>query len=214
MQCIICKKTKPISDFYFRHDRNKYRPECKECFSRISQINYQKRYGNNSDLEKAKNRSKSKRWKMLNKDKITKYERRLRKTNVTYKLRKNVSRSIHYYLIENGGYKTGKSIFNFLPYSILDLKLHIENQFEPWMSWENYGSYSTNSWNDNDVTTWTWQIDHIIPQSTFGYITMKDSAFNECWDINNLRPLNSKQNLMDGVSKKRHKKLITASTKQ
>ena len=79
-----------------------------------------------------------------------------------------------------------------------DLKNHIENQFELWMNWENHGIYNKNMWNDNDPQTWTWQIDHIIPHSTFKYTSMEDQTFKDCWDRSNLRPLSAKQNIKDG----------------
>lgn len=34
---------------------------------------------------------------------------------------------------------------------------------------------------------------------------VEDENLKKCWDLNNLRPLNSKQNLIDGVRKTRHK---------
>jgi hypothetical protein len=54
------------------------------------------------------------------------------------------------------------------------------------------------TWNDNDLTTWTWQIDHVIPHSKFNYISMEDREFQDCWVLNNLRPYSAKQNILDG----------------
>ena len=45
------------------------------------------------------------------------------------------------------------------------------------------------TWNDNDQSTWTWNIDHIIPQSTLPYTSMDDEIFKKCWALENLRPL-------------------------
>jgi len=80
-----------------------------------------------------------------------------------------------------------------------DLKKHLESQFEEWMNWDNYGVYRVDGWDDNDSTTWTWQIDHIIPHSSFKYSSMEDEEFKKCWDLSNLRPYSSKQNIIDGV---------------
>jgi hypothetical protein len=91
-----------------------------------------------------------------------------------------------------------KSITKFFNHnSINDLKLHIEKQFESWMTWENHGVLNKN-WKDNDSTTWTRQIDHIIPQSTFHYTSMDCQEFRNCWSLNNLRPLSALQNIKDG----------------
>ena len=94
---------------------------------------------------------------------------------------------------------------SFLPYTIEELKCHLELQFDPWMNWHNHGKYNSKIWDDNNQLTWTWQIDHIIPQSDFVYLSMQDDSFRKCWDLSNLRPLSSKQNLIDGVRRARHK---------
>lgn len=41
----------------------------------------------------------------------------------------------------------------------------------------------------------TWQIDHIIPQSKLPYFTLEDENFKKCWALENLRPLESFENL-------------------
>lgn len=129
-------------------------------------------------------------------------ERRINDPN--FRIRASVSANINFYLKSNDSSKNGESCLDYLPYSINELKKHLEDQFEPWMTWENYGRYDTKIWDDNDPTTWTWQIDHVIPQSTFKYASMKDQAFKDCWALSNLRPLSSKQNFLDGVKRIRH----------
>ena len=83
--------------------------------------------------------------------------------------------------------------------------IHLQSQFESWMNWDNYGKYNPKQWNDDDSSTWTWQIDHIIPASTFTYSSTQDEGFHTCWSLSNLRPLSSKQNYLDGVRRTRHK---------
>lgn len=125
-----------------------------------------------------------------------------------YKLRKRCSSSIGNALKAKGGMKRG-SILDFLPYSMDELKTHLELQFEPWMNWENWGKYSPKIWDDKDSSTWTWQLDHIIPHSLFRYTSMDDKDFKDCWALNNLRPFSSKQNLTDGGTGKRHIENLT-----
>lgn len=72
------------------------------------------------------------------------------------------------------------------------------------MNWNNQGTYNVQTWDSNDSTTWTWQLDHIIPQSDLPYISMEDNNFKKCWSLNNLRPLSAKQNLLDGATRIRH----------
>jgi len=74
------------------------------------------------------------------------------------------------------------------------------------MNWENRGTYNPNTWKDDDLSTWTWNIDHIIPHSLFNYTSLEDEDFKKCWSLDNLRPYSAKQNILDGSYKIRHKR--------
>ena len=146
-------------------------------------------------------------YKIENKETVQKskrnaFKKRI-KNDVEFKLRKNISRKISLILKMNNSSKLGKSIIKYLPYSFEQLKFHLESLFEPWMTWKNRGSYSIETWDDNDSSTWTWQIDHIVPQYKLPYSSMEDDNFKICWNLSNLRPYSAKQNLMDGVNKVR-----------
>jgi hypothetical protein len=108
------------------------------------------------------------------------------------KLRHGVSSSIRGMLKHNGSYKRRKSIRNYLPYTIEELKEHLENLWEPWMNWDNHGGKS------NDKRK-TWHIDHIKPHSSFDYKSMDDPLFLECWALSNLQPLEKKANISKGA---------------
>ena len=71
-----------------------------------------------------------------------------------------------------------------LPYTVQELKQHLENQFDENMTWENYGSY--------------WQVDHIIPRSYFKFDNYLDKEFQKCWALENLRPLEASANASKG----------------
>jgi hypothetical protein len=132
--------------------------------------------------------------------------RKKNKDNPSYKLRANVSRTIARALFQQGGSKKGSSFLQCLPWTVKDLKAHLEAQFDPWMNWNNYGLYDTSTWNDNDQTTWTWNMDHIIAQSDLPYSSMEEDNFQKCWALSNIRPLSSKRNNQDGSRRTRHKK--------
>jgi hypothetical protein len=121
------------------------------------------------------------------------------------RLRLLVSNAINGALKRNNSSKNGESCTKYLPFTINKLKTHLENQFEDWMTWDNHGEYLVDKWNDDDKSTWTWQIDHIKPHSDFVYTSMKDKDFEECWSLDNLRPYSAKQNLLDGINRTRHK---------
>lgn len=183
-KCKICCKNKSIKNFRERKRNNKisYESYCKICEKENNNKKSKERY------------SKNKKWwteyREHNREKINK-NNRVRYSNIEVKLRKRCSHSIRRALKHDK--KT--SFINKLPYTIKELKNHLESQFESWMTWENWGSYVLEHWDDDDSSTWTWQIDHIIPQSKLPYDSMNHPNFKKCWCLTNLRPLNSKHNL-------------------
>lgn len=177
----------------------------------LYQKNRDERLASAKEYQNAHKEEKSeydKQYRKVNATKINEYLKQYRKnrrqSDPNFKLRDYVSRSINTFLKAHGYSKNKKSTKDYLPYSIDELKTHIESQFEPWMSWQNYGRYNAIAWDDNDSSTWTWQLDHIVPHSTFKYTSMEDQLFRDCWALTNLRPYSAKQNVLDGTSKKRH----------
>lgn len=122
----------------------------------------------------------------------------------SFKLRDVVSVSIRISLKNKDLKKIGSAWEN-LPYTPQELKSHIEAKFEPWMNWNNWGLYNCKTWDDNNPSTWKWNLDHIIPHSKFAYTSITDDDFKKCWALDNLRPLSAKQNVIDGASRIRHK---------
>jgi hypothetical protein len=163
---------------------------------------------------------KAKQYYIENKDKKQEYNRLYREENknsilnrsnnylkekyhrdINYRLHKRISKLIGKSILKNGN-----SILKFLSFTIYDLKNHFERQFEPWMNWNNYGSYNKTAWKNDDTSTWKWNIDHIIPRSELKFASFDDINFQKCWALENLRPYSAKQNLLDGVNRTRHKK--------
>jgi len=153
-------------------------------------------------------RQKEKEWILNNPEKYKEIVRKKSKKQSqkpSYKIKHSISLSVNYALHKSGNSKQGSSVIKYLPYTIQELKVYLEKQFESWMTWKNYGVYHHAVWNDNDSSTWTWHIDHIIPQSTLPYTSMADDNFKKCWALSNLRPLSAKQNVLDGANRTRHK---------
>jgi hypothetical protein len=159
------------------------------------------RYAKDPDKVKAR----VKKYQADNKETYNKKLSIRRKTNPNIGIRHRISVAIRRQLKNQGSSKNRKSILDYLEYSMEELKNHLEKQFVFWMNWKNRGNYDPKTWNDNDPTTWTWQVDHIIPQSDLPYTSMKDENFQKCWALSNLRPLSAKQNILEGSSLKRHK---------
>ncbi|MDC3412538.1 hypothetical protein [Terrihalobacillus insolitus] len=106
-----------------------------------------------------------------------KYSRNKRMTDPMFRVNDAVSGGIYKSITSN---KAGRGWEELVGYSLIDLKQHIEKQFKPGMSWENYGE---------------WHIDHIYPKASFDFINSDDPDFKRCWNLNNLQPLWAVENL-------------------
>lgn len=132
------------------------------------------------------------------------YRKNRRENDPIFKFRMQMSSLFNKKLKMNGGSKNGKSAFDYLPYTAAELMQYIENLFDPWMNWNNRGNYDPYTWNDNDPSTWKWQLDHIIPHSDSPYDSLEHPNFQKAWALSNLRPLSAKQNQKDGSTRSRH----------
>ncbi len=156
------------------------------------------RYHINKEKNREKKRERDKKYYERNRDKVktrvreytknnketqNKWERNKRKIDPIYRNKKNLRRRIQDML------KSKKSIKSSGTFQILGIDKegfirHIESQWEPWMSWDNYGLYNKNMFN------YGWDIDHIIPSST----ALTEEDIYKLNHYTNLRPLCSKVN--------------------
>lgn len=136
-----------------------------------------------------------KQWRQENKDEINEYQKiyikNRRKNDPEYRLQKNISRSVRFILKDKKG---GQSVLKYLPYTMEELKNHIEKQFESWMTWENWGKYNPKTHAEKP----TWNLDHIIAHSKFKYDNMDCQEFKDCWALSNLQPLDARENIFKG----------------
>ena len=205
--CKLCKDIKTLDQFFNNKcTADKLSHYCKYCCVVKNKLQYQK---NKKEFNCEKCGIQIKKGKLCSlhskehrREYRKSYETENRK-NIEYRIKNNISRSVREMLtLGDFNRKNWRSIRKFLPYTMQELKTHLEQQFEPWMSWENYGIYIKSEWDDSNSATWTWQIDHITPHSTFNYSSMEDEVFKVCWSLENLRPLSSKQNIKDGARRK------------
>jgi hypothetical protein len=99
----------------------------------------------------------------------------------------NTNRRLAYFMrrcVKNSIIYKTSSTFQYLDYKPEDLKKHLESQFEPGMSWENYGVHG-------------WHVDHIIPIDYYLKNGITDPAIINALD--NLRPLWASENLSKGA---------------
>jgi hypothetical protein len=201
-QCIKCGDKKSLSAFRIRSDNHKYDNKCKICKLQDDSNYYQE---NKKNL-KIKNKEYYESHKSEINDQKRMYQNNKRQQDFGFRLQHSMSQAARSMMKSNGGNKAGKSFFTSVGYTKKEMQSNIESKFEYWMNWDNYGKYNPKTWDDNDSSTWKWNIDHIIPQAKLPYTSEKDVNFKKCWSLNNLRPYSAKQNLLDGATKIRHKR--------
>jgi len=134
--------------------------------------------------------AKERKWRQENPDlynerKRKSYHKRASKDPL-FRLQKNMRRRLS--LAINGQGKSA-STMKLIGCSIDELRLHLENMFEGWMSWKNYGCYTR-------LGERTWVVDHIIPCASFDL--SKPEQQRECFNYKNLQPLCSRENNIKG----------------
>jgi len=100
------------------------------------------------------------------------------------RLRINIASVIGRSLPEGTGKRSWESLVG---YTLQDLASHLEKQFQPGMSWSNYGKRKGQ-----------WSVDHIRPLSSFAYGAPEDADFKTCWSLANLQPLWHVDNIRKG----------------
>lgn len=210
--CRICKEEKPLA-LFARNISNKdgYRNECKLCSSH----NYKKEHDlwyKDKEKRKAQMKAYRKAHPEIQKAYVERNRERIREKSKEYWLKKgpeilakrtkedvarwNRTRYRRHKLqriVLSGlqrGFKDKKNydLGSILPYTIEELKAHLESQFQPGMTWENHGLHG-------------WHIDHIKPVCTFDFLDGDLSnpevvkVVQQCWALSNLRPLWAKDNL-------------------
>lgn len=130
----------------------------------------------------AKHKILKEAWKEANKEKKLAtdraYENHRRKTDIQWRLRKNLRHRLRKAML---GKTTGVSAVSDLGISIEEFKKYLEKKFSKGMSWENYGS---------------WHIDHIEPLVSFD-LSDEEQVRKAC-HYTNLQPLWAEDNIRKG----------------
>lgn len=192
--CSKCRIEKNSNEFHKDiTTKDGLRSCCKDCYNKRCEKDPNHKH-------KCCERNKRYKQKPENKAKINIQIKNRRKNDPDFKIRKNFSRAINAALSNNNLSKNGKSCFDIVSYSFDGLIQHLENKFEYWMTKKNHGVYNSKTWDDNDPSTWVWNIDHIIPLSHFDLTDPEQ--FQKAWALENLRPYSAKQNVLDGNRRK------------
>ena len=174
-----------------REKLKKYREENKEKYRELAKNNYYK--NREKKIKYAQtyaftNKEKIKDKRLKNRDKINArnrvwqpgYRREKYKNNPQFKLIINLRNSISKLIRRNPQIIKNQTTKELLGCSLDELKIHIEKQFLPGMSWDNYNNK-------------TWHIDHIIPISLAK--SMEDVIRLKLMHYTNFQPLWAKDNI-------------------
>ena len=153
----------------------KWRDNNKEYMSNKSKNWYEE------NKERRKQYLKEYREKNIDKIRKTKrdYERNRKASDPLYKLITNFRTAIWTVLKESNVDKYGH-YFDILQYTPEELINHLEKQFVPDMTWDNYG---------------IWHVDHKLPITSFDIQEMGDEEFMKCWCLDNLQPMWGEENI-------------------
>lgn len=202
-RCSRCKEIKPIDEFGICRTHADWRnTNCKPCNVAGSaewrkknperarqnsyaqylrdrekpddqRLKYTRRYFQNNKELQAK---RTQLWKDKNRAHFNAYMLRYHKAKMqrdpNYRFSVKVRTSIR--LLMRGYQKSGTAE-QLLGCKILDFKKYLELQWEPWMSWANYGNREG-----------FWVIDHIVPVNAFDFSKPEDQRC--CFHFSNLRP--------------------------
>lgn len=152
-----------------------------------------------SKIKRNKRKENPEYYRQKDKEYRERHKERINKKNQEYR-KKRMQNDIHYNFrvvtskIIQRAIKRRSShyIFYKLPYTVHELRQHIEAQWEEWMSWENYGIYERGGERK-------WHIDHVVPQAKLPYDSIEHENFTKCWSLDNLRPLEAIENIKKGA---------------
>lgn len=154
---------------------------CKAC-QRLRERKYDMTHREQRRIKTAKYREQNpdyiKEWRELNPNYANDYQRNRLLEDPQFKLSRNLRRRLNHAL--KGNFKSGSAVQD-LGCSIEQLKSWLMYQFEPGMTWENYGE---------------WHIDHVKPLSSFD-LTNREQLLEVC-NWHNLQPLWGPENIRKG----------------
>lgn len=168
--CSKCSETKPYYMFYLSWKKNTSgrSAQCVQC----------KKQSRPTKKTKRKDQTPEQKLKRIFGISIKRHLSRIKKTYVSDLTQGYIWQKLE----ENCGYNEKK------------LVEHIESQFTPEMNWDNYGQLGTTI----PLDQFCWNIDHIKPKNSFYYESLNDEEFIKCWSLDNLRPLDARENSRKG----------------
>jgi len=189
-KCSVCKTEKPLDAFSkHRCRRDGFNSSCRVCRSKADKAYstkhkekikaylrdyYQKNKQKAKEYQiknKERRRVNKKNWDLKNKEHVRQYIKTKWKNNPAFRIGETIRIALRQFL-KNPHYKAKQMLD--IGCTAEELKYHIEKQFEPGMTWDNWGYYG-------------WHLDHKIPLSHFD-LTIRAEYLKAC-NFANIQPL-------------------------
>ncbi len=170
--CTQCGIEKDLSEYY--KDRKYIRSNCKDCHNQNKKQNYHKKRDYYIQKMRSYDSSQQSKQKRCKRDKKRKKKDPVYKMQCIYRGRLNKALS---------GWCRSKKTLELLGCSWDELKIHLENQFQDGMTWENHGYHG-------------WHVDHIIPLASAKNL----AELEKLCHYTNLQPLWAEDNISKGAS--------------
>lgn len=184
-QCKFCWVKKPYSDFYTATaNADGYKSNCKACESLKKKEYYLKNrtklleqsanyYSNNKEEIQAKHRKYNRDNWQATRNRFYEWRNKDVEYRLRSKVRDRISKALKY-----AGQSAQSSLTKLIGCDKKTLRRHLESQFLPGMSFENYGQ---------------WHVDHIKPLAAFNLSNIEE--LKEACHYTNLQPLWALDNL-------------------
>ena len=121
------------------------------------------------------------RWRYANDPEFALSERMRRQIKKKLAFDPHLPEAVRYGLKND---KRSNKVEALLNYTISDLRVHLERQFLPGMTWQG-------------LSRTGWHVDHILPRKCFDVSTL--DGIKAYWSLSNLRPLWARDNLRKGA---------------
>ncbi len=168
-QCIQCAEVKS-SVMFPKNNKGNILGKCKFCKNKNAKV--WRTENPPSEEQKKRQIDSVKKNHIKNKQKYSEYQKAYQKaryaTDIEFLLKKRLRNRLYLAITKS---KAGSAVRD-IGCSMIDLRQHLEIQFQPGMSWDNYG---------------TWHIDHIVALCKFD-LSDRNQFLKAC-SYTNLQPL-------------------------
>lgn len=153
------ERSKELKKVYKEANRDKIKQQSKEYHERTKDKAKAYYEANKEHIKARQKKFRQENWELIRqREKEAQIKKR---QDPFYKLKDSIRNRVRASMKSKGLSKNNKTL-EILGCTFEEFKLHMENQFQDWMTWDNHGNPKDGVFEPNK----TWDIDHIIPITT------------------------------------------------